>query len=172
MCGIAGFTTFDGPKYGPDQVIQSMMRVLGHRGPDGQGCYRDGGVMLGHRRLAILDLSEAGQQPMPYLQGRYWVTFNGEIYNFLELRQELVKKGDVIGVKEAMVRSAEKGMQSFDVALYQLYLDGKITLEEAIGNFDVVITTALVPGRPAPRLVTAAAVALIDRFRPAGLGDF
>ena len=50
--------------------------------------------------------------------------------------QELIKKGDVIGVKEALVRSAEKGMQSFDVSLYQLYLDGKITLEEAIGNAD------------------------------------
>jgi twitching motility protein PilU len=50
--------------------------------------------------------------------------------------QELVKKGDVVGVKEALVRSAEKGMQSFDMALYQLYLDGKVTLEEAISNAD------------------------------------
>jgi twitching motility protein PilU len=50
--------------------------------------------------------------------------------------QELVKKGDVMGVKEALIRSGEKGMQSFDVALYQLYLDGKITLEEAISNAD------------------------------------
>jgi twitching motility protein PilU len=50
--------------------------------------------------------------------------------------QELVKKGDVIGVKEALIRSAEQGMQSFDVALYQLYLDGRVTLEEAISNAD------------------------------------
>jgi twitching motility protein PilU len=50
--------------------------------------------------------------------------------------QELVKKGDVVGVKEALIRSGEKGMQSFDVALYQLHVDGKITLEEAIANAD------------------------------------
>jgi len=50
--------------------------------------------------------------------------------------QELVKKGDVVGVKEALIRSAETGMQSFDVALYQLYLSGKVTLEEALANAD------------------------------------
>lgn len=50
--------------------------------------------------------------------------------------QELIKKGDVVGVKEALVRSSEKGMQSFDISLYQLYLDGKMTLEEALANGD------------------------------------
>lgn len=55
-----------------------------HRGPDGFGLWQEDGVTLGHRRLAILDLSSAGSQPMSYANERYWMTFNGEIYNFIE----------------------------------------------------------------------------------------
>ena len=69
------------------------LRTLAHRGPDGEGIYQTEGVFLGHRRLAILDLSERGQQPMSYWEGRYWITFNGEIYNFLEIKKELMTKG-------------------------------------------------------------------------------
>lgn len=64
-----------------------------HRGPDGSGLWQEGGVTLGHRRLSILDLSDTGSQPMSYADGRYRMTFNGEIYNFIEIRNELRQKG-------------------------------------------------------------------------------
>jgi asparagine synthase (glutamine-hydrolysing) len=73
--------------------VRAITRPLLHRGPDGEGVYVDGPVGLGHRRLSILDLSEAGKQPMPSESSRYWITFNGEIYNFLELKKELEGKG-------------------------------------------------------------------------------
>jgi asparagine synthase (glutamine-hydrolysing) len=90
MCGIAGFWNLN------DQPVSQVLLEhftdrLSHRGPDGNGFYIDSGANLGfgHRRLAIIDISEAGRQPMSYADGRYWITFNGEIYNFLELRDEL-----------------------------------------------------------------------------------
>lgn len=71
--------------------IQQINQVLVHRGPDGEGYQElyEGKVWLGHRRLSIIDLSDAGKQPMSYLQERYWITYNGEIYNYQELRKEL-----------------------------------------------------------------------------------
>ena len=92
MCGIAGF-------YGmPDWDLTELMRMtasLAHRGPDDAGYYLDRkhGVGLGHRRLSVLDLSKAGHQPMTYEDSGYWITYNGEVYNFIELRNELERKG-------------------------------------------------------------------------------
>lgn len=70
-----------------------MARSIRHRGPDDEGFYIDGNMGLGHERLSIIDLSEAGRQPMTNEDSRFWIVFNGEIYNYLELRQELVGKG-------------------------------------------------------------------------------
>ncbi|MBI3416406.1 MAG: asparagine synthase (glutamine-hydrolyzing) [Verrucomicrobia bacterium] len=94
MCGIAGIWNFDGQPIGAVS-IDRFTDSLAHRGPDGRGIWRDDavGIAFGHRRLSILDLSEAGKQPMSYANGRYWITYNGEIYNFLELRQELEQQG-------------------------------------------------------------------------------
>lgn len=94
MCGIAGIWNFDGPKINPS-AIDKFTDSLAHRGPDGRGIWMDetNSIALGHRRLAILDLSDEGKQPMSYANGRYWLTYNGEIYNFIELREELGKKG-------------------------------------------------------------------------------
>ncbi len=94
MCGIAGIWNFKGADVAT-QAIERFTDSLAHRGPDGRGIWRheEAGLALGHRRLAILDLSDNGKQPMGYLQGRYWITYNGEIYNFLELKVELEKKG-------------------------------------------------------------------------------
>ncbi|MEM4724710.1 MAG: asparagine synthase (glutamine-hydrolyzing) [Candidatus Hadarchaeum sp.] len=92
MCGIAGILHFDG---NPAQahLVRLMRDVLAHRGPDDSGDYTCGPVGLGHRRLSIIDLSSAGHQPMSNEDETIWITYNGEIYNFLELRRELVLKG-------------------------------------------------------------------------------
>jgi asparagine synthase (glutamine-hydrolysing) len=74
-------------------LIEAMTGILAHRGPDGDGVHVDGPLGFGHRRLAILDLSEAGRQPMLTSDGRFAITFNGEIYNFLELRADLEQRG-------------------------------------------------------------------------------
>jgi asparagine synthase (glutamine-hydrolysing) len=73
--------------------INAMRDTMFHRGPDDGGTYIDGAIGLGHRRLSIVDLSEAGHQPMTNEDGTVWITFNGEIYNYVELRAELVKRG-------------------------------------------------------------------------------
>jgi len=88
MCGIFGYIgTLE------RRTAERCLDTMTHRGPDGWGLWSDEGVTLGHRRLSILDLSENGRQPMSDPEGRYWITFNGEIYNFLEVRAELAAKG-------------------------------------------------------------------------------
>ena len=89
MCGICGVV---GKKVEKDIAIKCI-NTLEHRGPDGMGIYLEDDVMLAHRRLSILDLSDNGKQPMSYANERYWMTYNGEIYNFLELKVELSRKG-------------------------------------------------------------------------------
>ena len=92
MCGIAGFFALDGQPASP-VLLRRMTDAVAHRGPDGEGFYTDGGVALGHRRLSIIDLSPAGHQPMLSSDGRYVITYNGEVYNFQELRLELEAAG-------------------------------------------------------------------------------
>jgi asparagine synthase (glutamine-hydrolysing) len=93
MCGIAGIIHFDGAPV-EQGTLASMMHVQKHRGPDDEGIHLDpsASIGLGHRRLSIIDLSPAGHQPMCYLD-RYWITYNGEVYNYIELRQELERQG-------------------------------------------------------------------------------
>lgn len=95
MCGIAGIIQANPSTYSIDH-LKKMTDALSHRGPDGEGLWKDdsGSVLLGHRRLSIIDLSEAGQQPMHYLS-RYSIIHNGEIYNYVELKEELKKEGYV-----------------------------------------------------------------------------
>lgn len=94
MCGIAGIVSLD-----PDNYVPEMLRVIEHRGRDDKGTWTSAPLpsgtqaCLGHRRLAIIDTSRAGHQPMPSADGRYVITFNGEIYNYRELRAELKSKG-------------------------------------------------------------------------------
>jgi len=93
MCGIAGRVNFKSEAPIESSLIGRMCDLIAHRGPDGDGSWVDGFVGFGHRRLAIIDLSPAGRQPMSTASGDVWITFNGEIYNFQELRLELESKG-------------------------------------------------------------------------------
>lgn len=88
MCGICGV-------YGlrDETLVKKMLRVLHHRGPDDEGTYVDDNVSMGHARLSIIDLTEKGRQPMSNEDGNVWLVVNGEIYNFMELRKLLEKKG-------------------------------------------------------------------------------
>ena len=88
MCGIAGIWSSGRPS---QPLIRAMTRAMPHRGPDDEGLWTDAeaGIALGHRRLAIVDLSPAGHQPMLSHDGRFVITLNGEIYNHAEIRREL-----------------------------------------------------------------------------------
>ena len=131
MCGIAGFCNFKG---NVQENIERMKRRMVHRGPDAGGTYlsEDLQVALGHRRLSIVDLSEAGAQPMTSRSGRFVISYNGEIYNYRKIAEKLLKEKKVsafrgssdtevlleafeaYGIKEAI--SLCKGM--FAIALY------------------------------------------------------
>lgn len=94
MCGIAGIYHFNSLLSGPEDacaVVDRMLTTIVHRGPDAAGMWADphARCVLGHRRLSIIDTSDAGRQPMATPDGRWWITFNGEIYNFQELRTRI-----------------------------------------------------------------------------------
>lgn len=113
MCGIAGIVTTseDRPIGDHMDILHRMCGAMSHRGPDGDGFWSDDQAALGHRRLAIIDLSELGRQPMTNEDGTLWITFNGEIYNFHELRDELVAHGHVFRSQcdtEALVHAYEQ----------------------------------------------------------------
>ncbi len=92
MCGITGIVHLNGDPV-PAPVLRKMTDAIAHRGPDGEGQWIEGNVGMGHRRLAIIDLSPAGHQPMISLEHRFVLSYNGEIYNFRELRVELEAAG-------------------------------------------------------------------------------
>jgi asparagine synthase (glutamine-hydrolysing) len=95
MCGISGIFNFE--KTAINRVaLESMTNILAHRGPDGQGIWINGNIGFGHRRLAIIDLSEEANQPMHSADGKFTITFNGEIYNYKELRTLLSNEGIVL----------------------------------------------------------------------------
>jgi asparagine synthase (glutamine-hydrolysing) len=95
MCGISGFLWLGPgrPSFDVEQRLWGMIAPLRHRGPDDQGVWSDGVCGLAHARLSIIDLTAGGHQPMGSADGRAWISFNGEIYNFQELRAELQAKG-------------------------------------------------------------------------------
>ncbi|RKY77064.1 asparagine synthase (glutamine-hydrolyzing) [candidate division KSB1 bacterium] len=92
MCGICGVIFFDSERQLPRHTLKQMCDTIVHRGPDDEGYYIQGAVGLGMRRLSIIDL-DTGSQPIRNEDGQIWIVFNGEIYNYRELRQDLEKKG-------------------------------------------------------------------------------
>lgn len=87
MCGISGLVNFADSRF----IIQRMNLALKHRGPDAEGIWNDDYLTLGHRRLSIIDLSELANQP--FVKGNLAIVYNGEIYNYPELRKNLIKEG-------------------------------------------------------------------------------
>ena len=93
MCGLAGMYNFRSLAPADRAAVERMTKVLVHRGPDDEGFYFEHAIGLGHRRLSILDLSERGHQPMRTADGRFVIAYNGEVYNYLEIRKELEADG-------------------------------------------------------------------------------
>jgi len=122
MCGITGLVYFDRDKVVDAALLDRMKNQLSHRGPDDEGIFLDQNVGLGFRRLSIIDLSPQGHQPMCNEDGTVWIVFNGEIYNFQELRPMLEKKGHCFKSgtdTEVIIHAYEEfGAQCLD------YLDG------------------------------------------------
>lgn len=150
MCGIAGFCNFHGSVKMQEDNLEKMKQRMLHRGPDAGGSYisEDGKVALGHRRLSIVDLSEAGLQPMKSHSGRYVMVYNGEIYNYKKLSRKLLNEKKVdrfrgtsdsevileafeaYGVEETIAQC--KGM--FAIALYDTKEQKLYLLRDRIGE--------------------------------------
>src|SRR5260370_14835179 len=110
MCGIAGIVRWK-ETVSDTSEIERMTAGISHRGPDGVGFLRRDGVALGHRRLAIID-PETGHQPMPNQDETVWLTYNGELYNFLELRDDLEQRGHTFETRsdtQVLLRAYEDG---------------------------------------------------------------
>ncbi len=116
MCGICGIFNYRSGQPVDHLLVQAMADSIAHRGPDDEGFHMDGPVGLGMRRLSIIDLAR-GHQPMSNEDGTVWIVFNGEIYNFQELRQELESRGHVFRTRsdtETVVHSYEEwGLEAF-----------------------------------------------------------
>jgi asparagine synthase (glutamine-hydrolysing) len=130
MCGIAGFIDFASNTGKPELI--KMTDALQHRGPDSSGYYidqtTDYAIGLGHRRLSIIDLSPLGNQPMSFLNGRYWIVFNGEIYNYSEIREKLMGLGHRF-----------ESHSDTEVILHAYHQWGPGALQYFIGMFALVI---------------------------------
>ena len=116
MCGICGLFGTGRPVAEGRRIVEGMMQALAHRGPDGEGRAEGRGVLLGHRRLSIIDVA-GGAQPILSKDGRFALTFNGEIYNYIELRRELQSEGvefrtasDAEVLLEILIRRGEKAL--------------------------------------------------------------
>jgi asparagine synthase (glutamine-hydrolysing) len=127
MCGFAGVVSFTGAR--PDNSTSTALSAaLAHRGPDGEGTFAAGGVLLVHRRLAIIDPSPAAAQPMSADAGRYQIVFNGEVYNHRELRRELESRGETF-----------RTSSDTEVLLRLLVRDGASALSRVRGMFALAL---------------------------------
>ncbi|MBV6429345.1 MAG: Asparagine synthetase [glutamine-hydrolyzing] 1 [Haliscomenobacter sp.] len=124
MCGIAGILYFDRGRYVDTPTLLAMRDTMRHRGPDGEGIYTAPSIGLAHRRLSILDLSASGKQPFSTPDGRYHIIFNGEIFNYQELRSSLESEGYQFRSKT-----------DTEVLLYMFVKYGEAVLEKLNGMF-------------------------------------
>ena len=128
MCGVAGYIQYRTPVADAAGLLNKMGEAIYHRGPDAGDYYHDERVGLCHRRLSIIDLSEAGAQPMHSASGRYVIVYNGEIYNFQDYRAELEADG---------VRFRGSSDTEVLLALYEKY--GRECLSKLNGMFALAI---------------------------------
>ncbi|MBM3136842.1 MAG: asparagine synthase (glutamine-hydrolyzing) [Chloroflexi bacterium] len=128
MCGICGIYHFNPGQRVEERVVRAMAETIQHRGPDDQGFLFDQNLGLGHLRLSIIDLSEAAHQPMADESGRFQIIFNGEIYNYLELRQKLESRGT------QFFSSSDT-----EVILRLFMAEGPAAVEKLNGMFSLVI---------------------------------
>ena len=105
MCGIAGIFNPNGVS---KENLKLMSDAISHRGPDAEGFFTDENFGLAHRRLSIIDLSTAANQPMQSHNGRYWMAFNGEVYNYKEVAKELGEKLNTTGDSEVILEAFAK----------------------------------------------------------------
>lgn len=131
MCGIAGYLNLNGEVVSPS-VLSAMGEAISHRGPDGEGQWNEGPVGFCHRRLSIIDLSQAASQPMLSSDHRYVLTYNGELYNYQELRAELESlgfwfrsKSDTEVVLNALIAWREKALDRFNGMFALAFWDRK-----------------------------------------------
>lgn len=129
MCGICGILNADQSETETLALVQGMAARLSHRGPDGEGFFSRQNCVLGHRRLAIIDLPQ-GQQPMLSADGRFVLVFNGEIYNYIELRKDLQAQGcqfrtnsDTEVLLQVLMREGESGLQRIKGMFAFFFLD-------------------------------------------------
>jgi asparagine synthase (glutamine-hydrolysing) len=134
MCGIAGVLWLQSPPPADDriQLGMQMLATIEHRGPDDGALLVDDTIVLGHRRLAILDLTERGRQPMADPTERFWISYNGEIYNFQELRAELESAGCIF-----------RSSTDTEVVLQGFAVWGEAILERLNGMFAIAIWDSL-----------------------------
>ena len=130
MCGIAGFAGAVADTDAARQQVAGMIATLAHRGPDGSGTHVGEGVALAHARLAIID-PEGGQQPMHHADGGLSLVFNGEIFNYLELRRELIAQGH-----------AFRTQSDTEVILHLYQRDGDAFVERLNGQFAIALWDA------------------------------
>ena len=142
MCGIAGIVGSSLPQDRLRARVAEMQVHLRHRGPDDAGLFLDfqGGVGLAHTRLAILDLSESGHQPMASEDERFTIVFNGEVYNFEKLRAELEAEGE-----------AFQSRSDTEVVLRMYQRLGPSFVERLEGMFALAIWDCLLYTSPSPR---------------------
>ncbi len=115
MCAICGIIYFEKEQKIEASEVRSMMACMQHRGPDEEGMYISGNVALGHRRLSIIDL-KTGKQPISNEDGKLWIVYNGEIYNFCDLRKDLEKRGHFFRTKtdtEVIIHAYEEYKEEF-----------------------------------------------------------
>ncbi len=117
MCGIAGIFHLNGHP-ASESAISRMIEAIAHRGPDGDGIYVNHQIALGHKRLAILDTSDKGKQPMTSKDGKWVITFNGCIYNFKELRENLRKKGHTF-VSQTDTEVITEGLSEYGIDFFE-----------------------------------------------------
>ena len=186
MCGICGkmYLTEDAKV---DRVlIEKMSAVMSHRGPDDQGVYVSRKIGLGHRRLSIIDL-QTGSQPLSNEQGNVWVVFNGEIYNYQELRNELIKKGHIFKTQtdtEVIVHLYEEHGEDFvarlrgmfAIALWDEKSETLLLVRDRVGikplyyylTKDSIVfgseIKAILADRTVPRVVNAAGIRLLMSY--------